>query len=110
MGIDLVELAKRGIEVIGIDLTEKAIDLACKHFKEKKLQAKFKVANAESLPFKNEEFDLVYSFGVLHHTPNTQKAIDEIFRVLKPGGGAYIMLYHKNSLNYLVHRILNYPY
>ena len=44
------------------------------------------------------KYDVVYSWGVLHHTPNTQKAISEVFRVIKPGGEARIMIYHKWSM------------
>jgi ubiquinone/menaquinone biosynthesis C-methylase UbiE len=57
------------------------------------------VADAENLPFPDGSFDVVYSFGVLHHTPNTQKSIDEVYRVLKPGGRIIIMLYHKDSIH-----------
>jgi SAM-dependent methyltransferase len=41
----------------------------------------------------------VYSFGVLHHTPNTPKAMSEAHRVLKPGGRIILMLYHRHSLH-----------
>ena len=51
--------------------------------------------DAEELGFFDNTFDTVYSFGVLHHTPDTQKAIDEIYRVLKPKGKIVIMIYHK---------------
>ena len=57
-----------------------------------------------------DTFDVVYSFGVLHHTPDTQKSIDEVHRVLKDDGIAVIMLYHKRSFNYIIHRILNAPF
>jgi len=56
--------------------------------------------DAESIPFENDFFDIVYSNGVLHHTPRTDKAIDEVYRVLKPGGRAVIMLYAKSSFKY----------
>lgn len=56
--------------------------------------------DAESLPFADESFDIVYSNGVLHHTPDTEQAIAEVFRLLKPGGRAVIMLYCKNSFAY----------
>ena len=55
------------------------------------------MADAEDLPFENESFDWVYSWGVLHHTPNTERAVAEASRVLKPGGTAKIMIYHKYS-------------
>ena len=58
--------------------------------------------DAESLPFKADFFDIVYSNGVLHHTPDTTKAISEVYRVLKPGGMAVIMLYAKHSYLYWV--------
>jgi ubiquinone/menaquinone biosynthesis C-methylase UbiE len=59
-------------------------------------------ADAESLPFSDEAFDIVYSNGVLHHTNDTEKAIREIFRVLRPGGSAVIMLYAKHSFQYWI--------
>jgi SAM-dependent methyltransferase len=70
----------------------------------------FRPANAEELPFVNATFDVVYSFGVLHHTPRVDAAVAEVHRVLKPGGRALIMLYHRNSLVNLVHRLLDLPY
>ena len=58
--------------------------------------------DAEALPFDDGSFDIVYSNGVLHHTPSTEKALDEVFRVLKPGGRAVIMLYCKDSWHYWI--------
>lgn len=57
-------------------------------------------ADAENLPFADATFDIVYSNGVLHHTRDTERAIAEVFRVLKPGGQAVIMLYCKDSWHY----------
>jgi SAM-dependent methyltransferase len=54
------------------------------------------------LPLEEDAFDIVYSNGVLHHTVSTEKAMDEVFRVLKPGGRAVIMLYCKSSWHYWV--------
>lgn len=56
--------------------------------------------DSESLPFADGTFDIVYSNGVLHHTTDTEKAIAEAHRVLKPGGQAIIMLYCKDSWHY----------
>ena len=62
--------------------------------------------DAESLPFRDNHFDIVYSNGVLHHTHDTEKAISEVFRVLKPSGRAVIMLYSKHSFLYWVNLFL----
>ena len=59
-------------------------------------------SDAENLPYPDNYFDIVYSNGVIHHTPDTEKALEEIWRVLKPGGEAVIMLYAKNSFLYWV--------
>lgn len=55
------------------------------------------LADAEHLPFADDEFDLVYAWGVLHHSPDTERALREAQRVLKPGGRLKIMLYHRHS-------------
>lgn len=62
--------------------------------------------DAERLPLADHSFDIVYSNGVLHHTPDTEKTIREVYRVLKPGGRAVIMLYAKNSWLYWVNLFL----
>jgi SAM-dependent methyltransferase len=67
----------------------------------------FRQENSEMLGFADESFDIVYSFGVLHHTPHPAQAIREVHRVLKPGGVARVMLYHRHSFNYYV-RILGF--
>ena len=62
--------------------------------------------DAENLPFADGAFDIVYSNGVLHHTHDTEKAIDEAYRVTKPGGQAVIMLYCKSSWHYWINMYL----
>jgi ubiquinone/menaquinone biosynthesis C-methylase UbiE len=99
LGTDLLQFAKGGAVVTGVDLTARSIELVRRRFAQVGLDVDARVADAEKLPFEDSAFDVVYSFGVLHHTPDTQKAIDEIFRVLKPGGRIVVMLYHKNSLH-----------
>lgn len=66
------------------------------------MTADISCANAENLPFLDNTFDLVTSYGVLHHTPDTAKAVREVFRVLKPGGKVIMMFYHKNSFAYRI--------
>jgi ubiquinone/menaquinone biosynthesis C-methylase UbiE len=59
-------------------------------------------ADAEELPFGDEDFDVVYSNGVLHHTPNLALALSEALRVLRPGGHLYVSVYNRNSAFYLL--------
>jgi ubiquinone/menaquinone biosynthesis C-methylase UbiE len=82
----------------GIDLTRRAIDLTCARFEANQLNSKLTVADAEHLPFGDNSFDIIYSWGVLHHSPDTAKAFKEVYRVLKPGGIARIMIYHRHSI------------
>ena len=99
MGADHVEWAKsRPKSLAGIDLTPRAIEHAKKRLALYGLRSDIREADAEKLPFENDSFDVVYSWGVLHHSPNTSRAVDEVFRVLRPGGIARIMIYHKQSL------------
>ena len=102
LGTDGAQFAKAGADYTGIDLTEAAADLARRRFELFNLRGTFRVADAEGLDFPDNSFDLVYSHGVLHHTPDTAAAIREIYRVLRPGGRAVIMLYHRDSYNYRV--------
>jgi ubiquinone/menaquinone biosynthesis C-methylase UbiE len=102
LGTDGAQFAKSGAEYTGIDLTEAAVDLARRRFELSGLPGEFKVSDAEELDFPSDTFDLVYSHGVLHHTPDTPGAIREVHRVLRPGGRAVVMLYHRNSYNYRI--------
>ena len=99
LGTDLLQFARAGALVTGVDLTPASIELVKKRFALEGIPVEAQVADAEHLPFPDGSFDVVYSFGVLHHTPNTQKSIDDVYRVLKPGGRIIIMLYHKNSIH-----------
>jgi ubiquinone/menaquinone biosynthesis C-methylase UbiE len=100
LATDAVQFARAGADYTGIDLTPRSIELARHRFLESGLTGNFQVADAENLPFEDNQFDLVYSHGVLHHTPDTQRAINEVHRVLRPRAMAIVMLYHKNSYNY----------
>jgi SAM-dependent methyltransferase len=102
LGTDGAQFAKAGAKYTGIDLTDAAVDLAKRRFELFNLPGTFRVADAERLLFANNSFDIVYSHGVLHHTPDTAAAVREIHRVLRPGGKAVVMLYHRDSYNYRV--------
>ena len=102
LGTDGAQFAKAGADYTGVDLTDAAVELARRRFELFGLPGTFQTADAENLSFADDSFDLVYSHGVLHHTPDTAKAIREVHRVLRPGGRAIVMLYHRNSYNYRV--------
>jgi len=98
LGADHEQFARYGAELFGIDLTERAIAHTRRRFEQLGLQSTLQVADAEALPFDDDSFDVVYSWGVIHHSPDTAKAVREIHRVLKPGGVARVMIYHKHCL------------
>ena len=101
--------ARHGAHVTAVDLTAK---------RARATRAKFGLlgdmaaeclalqADGERLPFADDSFDIVYSNGVLHHTPDTEAAIDQVRRVLKPGGKAVVMLYCKSSWHYWINLAL----
>jgi ubiquinone/menaquinone biosynthesis C-methylase UbiE len=100
MGTDLSQFARHGALVTDLDLSSGHLELAKENFRLRGLPGEFVLHDAESLVFDDNMFDLVYSNGVLHHTPNTRQVVQEIYRVLKPGGRAIVMMYAENSLHY----------
>ena len=98
-GTDFLQWVRAGAQAYGIDLTEEAVEHTGRRLQVYGLAARdVRVADAESLPYENESFDLVYSWGVIHHTPDTQRALAEIVRVCRPGGRLKIMIYNRHSL------------
>jgi len=102
MGTDLFQFASHGAIVSGIDLTPRHYEIASQRFKLYGIPADLRLGDAEEMPYEDESFDAVYTFGVIHHSPNTEKIVDEIYRILKPGGRAIITVYHKWSAFYLI--------
>lgn len=98
LGADHQNFAEAGADLYGIDLTNRAIDHTKKRFKVFGLESKLNIGDAENLDFPDDYFDIVYSWGVIHHSPDTKKAVSEIYRVLRKGGIARIMIYHKWSI------------
>ena len=98
-GSDFCNWLKHGAIATGIDLTEAAIKLTSERIKSCGFHQphELRTADAENLPFQDNQFDIVYSWGVLHHTPDTPRAFAQAFRVLKPGGHLKAMVYHVNS-------------
>lgn len=101
-GSEAERFVRAGAHYTAVDLTKAAVSITRKRFELGNLDGHFVQGDAERLPFADSSFDLVYSHGVLHHTPDTPRTIREIHRVLSPGGEAVIMLYYRGSFNYHV--------
>ena len=95
-----IALAQLGAKMVtGIDLGKTGILVGRKVSEKLNLQnIKFLEGNVTSLPFENDSFDFVFSKGVLHHTGNLEKGLDEYYRVLKKGGKGFLYLYGSGGL------------
>lgn len=100
MGTDLAQFARNGAVTTDCDLAKGHLQLAQDNFSLRGLTGAFVRADAENLPFADASFDMVYSNGVVHHTPGTKRAIAEMYRVLRPGGRVIVMVYASRSLHY----------
>lgn len=98
IGTDSINFARAGAELSIVELSTESMKICQQRFGVYGLHADLHNINCEDLSiFPDNSFDLVYSFGVIHHTPNPEKAIGEIWRVLKPGGQLKLMVYSKYS-------------
>ena len=100
MGTDLAQFALHGARVTDLDLSSGHLTLAKENFVTRGLQGRFIQQDAETIDFEDNTFDVVYSNGVLHHTPNTHHVVRQILRILKPGGKVIAMFYAEDSLHY----------
>lgn len=99
LGSDAVLIAKSAKQYTGMDLSEKSYDVTSRRLKLYGLRnTKLKIGSSTCLDFKANTFDFVYSWGVIHHSGDIKKSLEEIYRVLKNGGRSKIMVYNKNSL------------
>ncbi len=99
-GIDSAEFLRNGANVIGVDFSPLAIRSAKELFREAELEGQLALTDAAHIPFKDEEFDAVYCFGVIHHIPDVRSVLLEVKRVLKSNGIFMGMVYNKDSLLY----------
>jgi SAM-dependent methyltransferase len=100
IGTDAVNFARNGAEYTGVELSEASLEITKKRFKIFGLEGSFFNLDAENL---NEiskvgkDFDLIYSFGVIHHSPHPEKILENCYKLLKDGGCIKIMVYAENS-------------
>jgi len=102
IGSDGEEFAKHGAEYVGVDYSDQSVAVAKKRFEVLGLEGEFHnidASNAEDLSALGK-FDLVYSYGVIHHFPAIDQIIDNVYAVLAPGGEFRFMVYARNSWKY----------
>jgi ubiquinone/menaquinone biosynthesis C-methylase UbiE len=100
-----VAMAMHGADVIGCDISEAGLMTA----KERAAgipNLRFQKGSVLDLPFENASFDFVCSAGVLHHTPSIERGLDELTRVLRPGGRLFLLLYGAGGLRWMLVRAL----
>jgi ubiquinone/menaquinone biosynthesis C-methylase UbiE len=99
MGADHLEWARRGPRrLAGVDLTPRAVAWTTQRLATYGFTSELEEGDAEHLSFPDSSFDIVYSWGVLHHSPDTPQAFREAHRVLRPGGTLRAMIYHRPSI------------
>jgi len=106
LGCDHFRFARNGNQMTALDLSREHLRHTERHLALEGLSTEAVYGDAERLPFEDERFDLVYTFGVLHHTPHIDRALSEIHRVLRPGGVALVGLYHRDSYYYWIQKVL----
>ena len=102
MGADYLEWLKVGALATGVDLSSASLERARQRCVMAGHRSDLGLADAENLPFSENTFDIVYSYGVMHHSADPAQCVREARRVLKPGGQLRIMIYHHPSLTGLM--------
>ncbi|MEA2478757.1 MAG: hypothetical protein QOJ07_679 [Thermoleophilaceae bacterium] len=98
MGTMAMHWARHGARMTAVDLNPTAIERTRRRFELHGLEGDIQLADGRSLEFADDSFDYAYSWGVLHHSPDIERSLAELMRVVRPGGGFGVMLYHRRSL------------
>lgn len=96
--------AEAGARVTAVDLTPWAVTTTRARLAAFGLQAEVLEADGEALPFEDASFDLVFSWGVIHHSTDMERALAQLVRVCRPGGRLVLMVYNRRSLFFVVYR------
>jgi len=108
-GTDLIRFAKGGACVTGVDIAPSAVALAKQNFAQQGLEADLREADGEHLPFADGSFDVVYAHGVVQYTANDRALVDEVRRVLAPGGTAVFKVYNRVSWLNALSKVMKVP-
>jgi SAM-dependent methyltransferase len=103
MGTHAAMIAQAGARLTAIDITERAVESTRRRFELFGLSGRIRRGDAEDLPFEDDTFDMVWSWGVIHHSRSTERCLREITRVLRPGGRVVFMVYYRPSFVYYLH-------
>jgi ubiquinone/menaquinone biosynthesis C-methylase UbiE len=103
LGWATVEMTRAGATVTAIDIAPRSVELCRKHLEYRGLQATVLVMDAQRMEFPDHHFDFIVAWGCLMHMPDTELAISEIYRCLKPEGKVFGYMYNKNSVTYWWH-------
>ena len=98
-GSDFLQWVRAGTAAHGLDLTQEAVDNVRRRLAVYGLRADVTRADAEALPYADDSFDIIYSWGVIHHSPDTERAFAELVRCTRPGGTIKLMVYNRLSLH-----------
>jgi len=99
LGTDLKQFARAGCDCHGIDITQKHLSLTRRNFMLEGIPVTLSLCDAEKICYPDKTFDCIYSFGVIHHIPNVESVLEEVYRILKPGGILWVSVYHKYSIH-----------
>lgn len=98
IGTDATNFARAGVDYTAVDLSSESLKLARQRLALFGLSGQLHESNAEELSFlPDNHFDLIYSFGVIHHTPHPRRVVEHVLRLLKPGGEFRVMVYNRWS-------------
>ena len=112
IGTAAVNFARFGARYTGVELSGESLSLTQQRFDVYGLRGDFYQGNAEELAsfLPAKQYDMIYSWGVIHHTPNPDRIIENIHRYLRPGGTLKIMAYARDSWkNYMIEAGLDQP-
>jgi SAM-dependent methyltransferase len=101
LGLHSQLMAQAGANLTSIDLTQRAVRLTTQRMGLKGLKSDVRIMDAEHLVFEDSEFDFIWSWGVIHHSAQTELIVREVLRVLRPDGEFRSMVYNKRSINAL---------
>ncbi|HEX4566937.1 MAG TPA: methyltransferase domain-containing protein [Vicinamibacterales bacterium] len=108
-GTDLMRFAKAGASVTGVDVAPSAVALAKQNFAQQGVEADLREADGEQLPFADGSFDFVYAHGVVQYTANDRALVDEVRRVMAPGGTAVFQVYNRVSWLNALSKVMKVP-